>query len=292
MMNTPREKNNNLRSDLIELYLQRINSAWEAINANKHHANGSFAKKFEEVINQDRLHPSALILQYAQSYLLVAIENLKHWCQLEKLYLENPHLGGLPILAPISNIRVSIENSATILWTLQDLRETENFQRVIQLAFEEISTFRNYLSLMHNELCKDSYSPSKINPLSHLNDSCRENFENSQIVFNSLNRFIEINGLSTTSFPRFTSGGDTKGLLFQLHGNQLEILYSQLSGTVHGRYWSFRQNTTHPPTSEHPTAANVTSNTFTVNEDLLGSALNVAVSLMVGATNEYLSLFN
>ena len=275
-----------------EFILKTGQAAIDFVNSSPVPNSGSLAEKAINLISVDPDHPYAKLLQYPQAGLYVAAEHLKLVASVRKTFSNQNPLLPPPMFAFYTLSRVAIESAATIIWALSAELENDLLERSIALGIDELSSFNTYMKKRHQVTCigvgstPDSSSP-------HTDESCNESHEQMKLYEEKARAFAVQNSLRYTSLPNMTSSDPLqKGLLEQIMGKHLDVLYRQLSGTIHGSSWALQLNSkktsTGSPTIGRPTvqAAHV------IDEELTTLALGVSARLLETATLAYKSLFS
>lgn len=275
--------------------LQMVSTASEAIqfiSSNpRHDSSGSFAMLASEEIGKDPLHPYAFLMQHAQSYIYAAAENLKLVADIEDNFkILRPPIP-LPMFSFFVLLRVTIENSAILNWVLSSRSEDALLERSISLGVKERDSYRRYLTGYHQEKCTNPAHPVRFDT-AHSNISCAESWAAYFEQEEHSKLFANEHGVEYAQMPDMTSNDPNKsGLLKSVGGNQLDILYRQLSGSIHGNNWAFQLNSIKKLQETEQESNSIKSAIHSPDLELLDITCTVSMSLLRDASSRHRRLF-
>jgi hypothetical protein len=204
-------------------------------------AKGSLASQVHVQLAVDGHHPLGVALQYPQTLLINSADHLLLVGKTRKAFPQTNPVTPLPMVGFLSLARVAIENSATALWVVTDQSINGLEQRAVQAQLEELDEYERYLRFRHPTECEDILQGTESH---HTNSVWTEMFEDLSLRRKKLSEFATAHGYRLSKPPTLVSSDpNQKGMLEQIFGKSLEILYSQLSGTTHGYTWGFGLNT-------------------------------------------------
>ena len=253
-------------------------------------AKGSLASEAIAQLWVDGYHPLGVSLQYPQTLLINSADHLLLVGKTRKAFPQTTPVTPLPMVGFLSLARVAIENSATALWMVSDPSIRSLEQRAVQAHLEELDEYERYLRFRHPTECDDNRQGDD---LVHTNPVWIEIFADLDLRRRKLEAFATANDYRLSKPPTLVSSDPKQqGMLEQVFGKSLEILYSQLSGTTHGYTWGFGLNTKREEITLDQLEGVSKSVNHSADPAFQDKVLAVATSLLERAFNSYKSLFS
>lgn len=238
---------------------------------------GSFAHEIISKNKNDDFDPIISLLEYPQYHLLVAADAIKHIASAIINHENSTSKEPLPLYSFLILSRTAIESVAITQWLLKFEDENEARHKAIRIMNKNFRSLDNYLKI-RDKISLESGRAANTD---------QENFEQ---LRDKTTEYARVNGFKYEDIPNMLSGQSGQGLLSEVSGTALELLYVQLSSLVHANSWSFSLNSSRKEAIES-VSSDTTKVQYAHNQDILNEALAIS-SLMLGtAFMAYRELF-
>jgi Family of unknown function (DUF5677) len=234
-------------------------------------------------------HPLLYILEIGNYLLYVSAEQLKVMSGILRNNFDSKEPTSLPIATFCILARIIIENSAVLVWVLEDDDENKLFQRGIALETNNRESLERFLKFFHIFTCGNfTFDDGS----EHLDSVCKEQFDFVRTQKAKSEEFSRQKDYKVDLLPKMTSNQkNSKGLLSIFSSGELEIFYRHASGIIHGNAWAFLLNSTEGQVNNSSGEIYFPGIVNELNPEVLNAAFSFSSQLLKLAFGRYKALF-
>lgn len=273
--------------------LRMANSTTSFIGSRPKPEEKSVASSLFVSFQENPEHLSAKILDFPQSYLLIAAEQVRLVPQILQNFRSADPKVPLPQFSFYVNARVAVENSVLIVWLFSNHELSSIYQRGYLLAKKEERSLKGFAYRYHKILCDSEFKRERGRPSFHKNDGCKANWDYLERLAKALDSSATELDLDTRAvIPNFIETNSGKQSIFEeIHEQPWQLLYTRLSGIVHGNSWAMHVNTIKSEAETLVNDSGVRTVTLTPDYDFLKITVTLAAGILDKATKGYRSIF-